>query len=61
MTELENINVEGLQVLMTPERLKRQWPASNAAQASVERARRAINDVLNRDDHRLLVVVGPCS
>ena len=61
MTELENINVEGLQVLMTPERLKRQWPASKAAQASVERARRAINDVLNRDDPRLLVVVGPCS
>ena len=61
MTELENINVEGLQVLMTPERLKRQWPASEAAQASVERARRAINGVLNRDDPRLLVVVGPCS
>ena len=61
MTELENINVEGLQVLMTPERLKRQWPASKAAQASVERARRAINGVLNRDDPRLLVVVGPCS
>lgn len=61
MTELENINVEGLQVLMTPERLKRQWPASKAAQASVGRARRAINGVLNRDDPRLLVVVGPCS
>ena len=61
MTELENINVEGLQVLMTPERLKGQWPASKAAQASVGRARRAINGVLNRDDPRLLVVVGPCS
>ena len=61
MTELENINVERLQVLMTPERLKRQLPASKAAQASVRRARRAINAVLNRDDPRLLVVVGPCS
>ncbi len=61
MTELENINVEGLQVLMTPERLKRQWPASKAAEASVVRARRAINGVLNREDPRLLVVVGPCS
>ena len=61
MTELENINVEGLQVLMTPERLKGQCPASKAAQASVGRARRAINAVLNRDDPRLLVVVGPCS
>ena len=61
MTELENINVEGLQVLMTPERLKRLWPASKMAQASVGRARRAVNGVLNRDDPRLLVVVGPCS
>ena len=61
MTELENINVEGLQVLMTPERLKGQWPASKAAQASVGRARQAVNAVLNRDDPRLLVVVGPCS
>ncbi|MCY4213219.1 MAG: 3-deoxy-7-phosphoheptulonate synthase [Gammaproteobacteria bacterium] len=61
MTELENINVERLQVLMTPERLKRAWPLSKAALASVAKARRAINGVLNRDDPRLLVVVGPCS
>ncbi len=61
MTELENINVERLQVLMTPERLKREWPASKAARASVAQARRSINGVLSRDDPRLLVVVGPCS
>ena len=61
MSELENINVERLQVLTTPEQLKRQLPASKAAQASVQRARRAVNAVLDRQDPRLLVVVGPCS
>ena len=61
MSELENVNVERLQVLTTPEQLKRHWPASEAARASVQRARRAVNAVLNRQDPRLLVVVGPCS
>lgn len=61
MSELENINVERLQVLTTPEQLKRQLPASKAAQGSVQRARRAVNAVLDRQDPRLLVVVGPCS
>ena len=61
MSELENVNVEGLQVLTTPEQLKRQWPASTAVRSSVQRARRAVNAVLNRQDPRLLVVVGPCS
>ena len=61
MSELENVNVEGLQVLTTPEQLKRQWPASKRAKASVQRARRAVNAVLNRQDPRLLVIVGPCS
>ena len=61
MSELENINVERLEVLVTPDRLKAQLPASAATQASVQRARRQVNAVLNRRDPRLLVVVGPCS
>ena len=61
MSELENINVERLEVLVTPDRLKAQLPASATAQASVQRARRQVNAVLNRRDPRLLVVVGPCS
>ncbi len=61
MSELENINVEQLEVLVTPEQLKAQLPASAAVQASVQRARRQVNAILNRQDPRLLVVVGPCS
>ena len=61
VSELENINVERMQVLVTPEQLKAQLPATDAVRKSVQRARQAVNAVLNRRDRRLLVVVGPCS
>ena len=61
MTELENVNVAGHEILITPEQLKDQLPVSAAARASVERAREQVNAILRGKDHRLLAVVGPCS
>ncbi len=61
MSELENINIEELRVLVTPAELKAQLPASAEVRASVQRARLEVNAIFNRQDARLLVVVGPCS
>ncbi len=61
MTQLENVNVAAQEVLITPRQLKEQLPVSEAAAASVQRARQSVNAVLRGEDHRLLVVVGPCS
>jgi 3-deoxy-7-phosphoheptulonate synthase len=58
---LENLNIESQQRLITPEQLKARLPATEAVRESVQAARQAVRDILDRRDHRLLVVVGPCS
>ena len=61
MTDLEDLNVAGHEILITPDKLKERLPVTRAAAASVQRAREDVNAVLAGDDHRLLAVVGPCS
>ena len=58
---LENLNIESHRVLITPEELKARLPATETVRESVQAARDAVRAILDRDDHRLLVVVGPCS
>jgi 3-deoxy-7-phosphoheptulonate synthase len=58
---LENLNIESAQVLTTPDQLKARLPATETARESVQAAREAVRAILARQDHRLLVVVGPCS
>ncbi len=41
--------------------LKQQLPLSNALAQQVAAHRQAVRAILNGEDHRLLVVVGPCS
>jgi 3-deoxy-7-phosphoheptulonate synthase len=60
-TEVHNINVAAQDVLVTPEQLKDALPMSDAVRASVAASRQAIWDILDRKDHRVFVVVGPCS
>ena len=57
----ENINVTAQEVLPTPYEVKDRLPAPPAVKDTVADSRRHIEAILNRDDHRLLVVVGPCS
>ncbi|MFU8817760.1 MAG: 3-deoxy-7-phosphoheptulonate synthase [Pseudomonadales bacterium] len=58
---LEDLNIESTQVLTTPEQLKARLPATESVRESVQAARDAVRAVLSGDDHRLLVVIGPCS
>jgi 3-deoxy-7-phosphoheptulonate synthase len=58
---LENINVLAQEVLTTPESLKASLPVTKLASDTVHAARAAVQAILDGDDHRLLVVVGPCS
>ena len=59
--EVHNINVAAQDVLVTPEALKDALPMSDAARETVVTSRQAIWDILDRKDHRMFVVVGPCS
>lgn len=47
--------------LPTPAQLRQQLPLRSELAAQVATGRQAIRDVLNGDDQRLLVIVGPCS
>jgi 3-deoxy-7-phosphoheptulonate synthase len=58
---VENINVRSQEVLITPQALKEAIPVSEAARKTITEGRTTIENILDRKDHRILVVVGPCS
>lgn len=59
--KIYNVNVTSEEVLTTPAELKKQLPISDQARQNVYSSRKTIENILDRKDHRLLVVVGPCS
>ncbi|MDA0796848.1 MAG: 3-deoxy-7-phosphoheptulonate synthase [Proteobacteria bacterium] len=60
-TAVENINIELPEILITPSELKSKIPISDKARETISRGRKAIENILTRKDHRVIVVVGPCS
>lgn len=58
---VHNINVSSQDILVTPEQLAEKLPLSENAKKTVTAGRQAVWDILDRKDHRLFVVVGPCS
>ncbi|MBM96686.1 MAG: 3-deoxy-7-phosphoheptulonate synthase [Oceanospirillaceae bacterium] len=58
---VEDLNIESINTLITPDQLKDEMPITDAAVASVQQGRQVIRDILDRKDHRIFVVVGPCS
>jgi len=61
MSVTQNLHVREMVRLSTPNALKAQLPATDAATATVVRGRESIRNILEQKDPRLLVVVGPCS
>lgn len=59
--QLENLNVEQQEVLITPEQLKARLPVSEDVREAVNGYRETVRNIVARKDPRLLVVVGPCS
>jgi 3-deoxy-7-phosphoheptulonate synthase len=58
---VENLRVRGVTRLITPTQIKEQLPATEASLNTVLAGRIAARRILEREDPRLLVVVGPCS
>jgi 3-deoxy-7-phosphoheptulonate synthase len=56
-----DLRVESIRPLEPPTTLLRDHPLSDAGSVVVTRARQEIVGILNGDDDRLIVVVGPCS
>ena len=57
----DDLRISGMQVVLAPEELHREYPLSERASDTVYRTRQAIHEILHGADDRLLVVVGPCS
>ncbi len=58
---IENVNVFAEEPLLTPLELKQRYPLSEKAVETVLQAQQSVKKILLRKDHRLFVVVGPCS
>ncbi|MFL0802784.1 MAG: 3-deoxy-7-phosphoheptulonate synthase [Agarilytica sp.] len=61
MSKIEDLNVVSQEVLITPDQLKTELPASARVNEIVTEGRETVRNILDRKDPRLLVVVGPCS
>ncbi|MNO70828.1 Phospho-2-dehydro-3-deoxyheptonate aldolase, Tyr-sensitive [compost metagenome] len=59
--QIDDLNVASNETLITPEQLKREIPLTEAARQTVAHGRQVIRDILDGKDHRLFVVIGPCS
>lgn len=59
--KVDDLNVLSEETLMNPEELKDSVPASDQALETVSRGRLAIKKILNRQDPRIFLIVGPCS
>ncbi|MEM8594337.1 MAG: 3-deoxy-7-phosphoheptulonate synthase, partial [Pseudomonadota bacterium] len=57
----ENLNIESQSILITPEQLKQKLPSSEASIKTVNDSRQVIENILDKKDHRLFLIVGPCS
>ena len=58
---LENLNIESQETLITPQALKQEIPMTDKAAETVAKGREAVQNILDGKDHRIFVVVGPCS
>jgi 3-deoxy-7-phosphoheptulonate synthase len=61
MRETKNLRIVDTTVLQSPEAVTREIPLSERAADMVFRARTEVENLLDGQDPRLLVIVGPCS
>ena len=59
--EVTNVNVASQDILITPEQLIRSLPMRDSVHDVLVNSRKVIENILDRRDHRIFVVVGPCS
>ncbi|WP_027329262.1 3-deoxy-7-phosphoheptulonate synthase [Marinimicrobium agarilyticum] len=60
-TQVDDLNVVSQELLISPADLKRELPMSDKAREVVTQGRETIRNILDRKDHRIFVVIGPCS
>ena len=57
----DDLRIKEIKELLPPVALLEKFPATETAAKTVAEARQAIHNILQKNDDRLLVVIGPCS
>ncbi len=60
-TRLEDLNIASFTALVTPSQLKKELPVSETVSSHVAESRDIIKNIMDGKDHRLAIVIGPCS
>ena len=60
-SSIHNVNVASQQALTAPVALRASVPVDESIFSFVRESREVVSNILDRKDHRLMVVVGPCS
>jgi 3-deoxy-7-phosphoheptulonate synthase len=60
-TQLFNTHIEDSHILLTPNEVKSKLPLTDEAEKTVLNFRNEIEDILDGEDNRKFIVVGPCS
>jgi 3-deoxy-7-phosphoheptulonate synthase len=59
--ETDDLRIRSIKELLPPVALLERFPLTDSASKTVYEARTAIHNILNGNDPRLLVIIGPCS
>jgi len=59
--EVDNLHIISQEELPSPAQLKKEMPLKGAALDTVLYGHHSVKGILDKKDHRLVVVVGPCS
>jgi 3-deoxy-7-phosphoheptulonate synthase len=60
-TQVDDLNVVSQELLISPAQLKRELPLTDKAKQVITEGRATVRNILDRKDHRIFVVIGPCS
>ncbi len=58
---VDDLNIVSQEILISPDNLKNEMPLSDLARKVVTEGRQTVRNILDGTDHRLMVVIGPCS
>lgn len=61
MYKTDDVRIKEIKELLPPVALLERYPATETATHTAFESRQAIHKILNDQDDRLLVVIGPCS
>ncbi|MBT5016501.1 3-deoxy-7-phosphoheptulonate synthase [Candidatus Peregrinibacteria bacterium] len=59
--KLDNIRIESFTKLISPSEIRKQIPLSPQATETIDKGRSDFCSILNNEDNRFVVIVGPCS